>query len=86
MATALKIFLCLMAVALGFPLWFPVLMSLFGITMGILGTAIGLFSALFALAIVGGVLTLVFALPALALLSALACLVFMRAKRPPASA
>lgn len=86
MMTVLKIFICLVAVAVGFPLWFPVLMSLFGITMGLLGMAIGLFSALFALAFVGGVLTMVFALPVLVLLAAIALVFLGRSRRLPGSA
>lgn len=87
MLTMLKIFICIAAVAVGFPLWFPVLMSLFGITLGLfwglVGTTIGLMSAFFALAIVGGVMTFIFALPALMLLAVLAFFIAFKPKRLP---
>ena len=86
----LTVFLCMLAVAVTFPFWFPALMwlfglamGLFGMMMGVFGAAIGLLSALFALAIVGGVLATVFVLPALLLLALVVWLLFPRQKRLP---
>ncbi|SIQ16471.1 hypothetical protein SAMN05880590_102361 [Rhizobium sp. RU35A] len=79
----LTVFLCMLAVAVTCPFWFPALMWLFGMMMGVFGAAIGLLSALFALAIVGGVLATAFVLPALLLLALVVWLLFPRQKRLP---